>query len=206
MSTTDLRSRPRAERGSPTSPIGSRSMTASSRSEAAIQATGLVRGFGDFTAVDGVDLDIQPGEIYGFLGPNGAGKSTMVRVLCTLISPDGGSANLAGFDVASPTRCGCASGWPSRTPPSTRSRPASSSSASRPRGTRPGAVRPGGAARPRCRGVGGLAGGRRGTGDHQGLRDCSDVAPGLTVRPIDGPRRWRRRPSVRWRASLLGPS
>ncbi len=75
-------------------------MTASSRSEAAIQATGLVRRFGDFTAVDGVDLDIQPGEIYGFLGPNGAGKSTMVRVLCTLISPDGGSANVAGLDVA----------------------------------------------------------------------------------------------------------
>ncbi|MEO6318268.1 MAG: ATP-binding cassette domain-containing protein [Acidimicrobiales bacterium] len=75
-------------------------MPAPSRSEAAIQATGLVRRFGDFTAVDGVDLDIQPGEIYGFLGPNGAGKSTMVRVLCTLISPDGGSATVAGFDVA----------------------------------------------------------------------------------------------------------
>jgi ABC-2 type transport system ATP-binding protein len=66
---------------------------------AAIRAEGLVRRFGDFTAVDGVDLDIQPGEIYGFLGPNGAGKSTTVRVLCTLITPDGGSASVAGFDV-----------------------------------------------------------------------------------------------------------
>jgi ABC-2 type transport system ATP-binding protein len=59
-----------------------------------------VRRFGDFTAVDGVDLAIQPGEIYGFLGPNGAGKSTTVRVLCTLITPDGGSATVAGYDVA----------------------------------------------------------------------------------------------------------
>ena len=75
-------------------------MTASPSSGAAIQATGLVRRFGDFVAVDGIDLLIQPGEIYGFLGPNGAGKSTAVRVLCTLLAPDGGSASVAGFDVA----------------------------------------------------------------------------------------------------------
>jgi ABC-2 type transport system ATP-binding protein len=67
---------------------------------AAIEARSLVRRFGDFTAVDGVDLAVQPGEIYGFLGPNGAGKSTTVRVLCTLITPDGGSATVAGYDVA----------------------------------------------------------------------------------------------------------
>jgi ABC-2 type transport system ATP-binding protein len=67
---------------------------------AAIDARGLVRRFGAFTAVDGVDLAVQPGEIYGFLGPNGAGKSTTVRVLCTLITPDGGSATVAGYDVA----------------------------------------------------------------------------------------------------------
>ena len=67
---------------------------------AAIRARGLVRRFDDFTAVDGIDLEIQPGEIYGFLGPNGAGKSTTVRVLCTLIAPDGGSATVAGYDVA----------------------------------------------------------------------------------------------------------
>jgi len=75
-------------------------MSALPSSSAAIHASGLVRRFGDFTAVDGVDLDIQPGEIYGFLGPNGSGKSTTVRVLCTLISPSGGSATVAGFDVA----------------------------------------------------------------------------------------------------------
>jgi ABC-2 type transport system ATP-binding protein len=73
-------------------------MTASD-SPAAIKATGLVRRFGDFTAVDGVDLDVQAGEIYGFLGPNGAGKSTAVRMLCTLLAPNGGSATVAGFDV-----------------------------------------------------------------------------------------------------------
>jgi ABC-2 type transport system ATP-binding protein len=67
---------------------------------AAIRARGLVRRFGDFTAVDGVDLEVHPGEIYGFLGPNGAGKSTTMRVLCTLLSSDGGSATVAGFDVA----------------------------------------------------------------------------------------------------------
>ncbi len=80
--------------------MGSDLVPAAPRSDAAIRATGLVRRFGDFTAVDGVDLDIRPGEIYGFLGPNGAGKSTTVRVLCTLITPDGGSASVAGFDVA----------------------------------------------------------------------------------------------------------
>jgi ABC-2 type transport system ATP-binding protein len=73
----------------------------SARGDAAIRADGLVRRFGDFAAVDGVDLDISTGEIYGFLGPNGAGKSTTVRVLCTLIRPDGGSATVAGYDVAS---------------------------------------------------------------------------------------------------------
>jgi ABC-2 type transport system ATP-binding protein len=60
----------------------------------------LVRRFGELTAVDGVDLEIPRGEIYGFLGPNGAGKSTTVRVLCTLLSPSGGQAVVAGYDVA----------------------------------------------------------------------------------------------------------
>ena len=60
----------------------------------------MERTFDDVTAVDGVDLDIPAGEIYGFLGPNGAGKSTTVRVLCTLITPDGGRRTVAGYDVA----------------------------------------------------------------------------------------------------------
>lgn len=64
-------------------------------------AHGLVRRFGDLTAVDGVDLDVGVGEIFGFLGPNGAGKSTTVRMLVTLLAPSAGSAMVAGFDVAS---------------------------------------------------------------------------------------------------------
>jgi len=68
--------------------------------DAAIQAEGLVRRFGDLTAVDGIDLTIPAGEIYGFLGPNGAGKSTTVRMLCTLLAPSAGRALVAGYDVA----------------------------------------------------------------------------------------------------------
>jgi len=67
----------------------------------AIEARSLVRRFGDTEAVSGVDLSIATGEIYGFLGPNGAGKSTTVRMLCTLLAPTGGTARVAGFDVAS---------------------------------------------------------------------------------------------------------
>jgi len=68
--------------------------------DTAIRADGLVRDFAGVAAVDRVDLDIRRGEIYGFLGPNGAGKSTTVRVLCTLLTPTGGRATVAGFDVA----------------------------------------------------------------------------------------------------------
>ena len=68
-----------------------------------IVARGLERHFGSgddaVKAVDGVDLHIEPGEIFGFLGPNGAGKSTTVRMLTTLLRPTGGSARVAGFDV-----------------------------------------------------------------------------------------------------------
>jgi ABC-2 type transport system ATP-binding protein len=66
----------------------------------AVRAAGLVRDFNGVRAVDGVDLRIPAGEIYGFLGPNGAGKSTMVRMLCTLLAPTGGRALVAGYDVA----------------------------------------------------------------------------------------------------------
>jgi ABC-2 type transport system ATP-binding protein len=67
--------------------------------DAAIRARTLARDFGDHHAVDGVDLEIGRGEVYGFLGPNGAGKSTTVRMLCTLLAPTGGEAAVAGFDV-----------------------------------------------------------------------------------------------------------
>jgi ABC-2 type transport system ATP-binding protein len=69
-------------------------------SEYAIRADRLVRHFDGVIAVNGVDFAIPSGEIYGFLGPNGAGKSTTVRVLCTLLSPSGGQAEVAGYDVA----------------------------------------------------------------------------------------------------------
>jgi len=65
-----------------------------------IVAESLIRRFGDVVAVDGVDVQVQPGEIYGFLGPNGAGKSTTIRMLCTLLSPSAGRAMVAGHDVA----------------------------------------------------------------------------------------------------------
>jgi ABC-2 type transport system ATP-binding protein len=66
----------------------------------AITTQGLVREFAGVPAVNGLDLDIREGEIYGFLGPNGAGKTTTVRVLCTLLAPSAGRAVVAGHDVA----------------------------------------------------------------------------------------------------------
>jgi ABC-2 type transport system ATP-binding protein len=66
---------------------------------APIEASGLVRRFGDIVAVDGVDLAVQEGEIFGFLGPNGAGKSTTVRMLTTLLKPTEGTATVAGHDI-----------------------------------------------------------------------------------------------------------
>jgi ABC-2 type transport system ATP-binding protein len=70
----------------------------------AIVTKGLVRRYGDATAVNGIDLAIARGEIFGFLGPNGAGKSTLIRVLCTLLRPSAGTASVAGYDVEqSPT-------------------------------------------------------------------------------------------------------
>jgi ABC-2 type transport system ATP-binding protein len=65
-----------------------------------IEAEGLVRTFkGDIRAVDGIDLRVEPGEIFGFLGPNGAGKSTTVHMLTTLLPPTSGTARVAGFDI-----------------------------------------------------------------------------------------------------------
>jgi ABC-2 type transport system ATP-binding protein len=76
--------------------------TASSAGEAGIEAIGLVREFKKGPrAVDGIDLRVEPGEIYGFLGPNGAGKSTTVLMLTTLLPPTAGSARVGGHDVVS---------------------------------------------------------------------------------------------------------
>ncbi len=68
-------------------------------SAAAVRARGLTRRFGDFTAVDSLDLDVRPGEIFGFLGANGAGKTTAIRMLCGLLPPSGGEAEVAGVPV-----------------------------------------------------------------------------------------------------------
>jgi ABC-2 type transport system ATP-binding protein len=71
----------------------------SSPSSPAIEASGLVKSFGATKAVDGVDLEVRRGSVYGVLGPNGAGKTTTIRMLATLIAPDAGSARVLGHDV-----------------------------------------------------------------------------------------------------------
>jgi ABC-2 type transport system ATP-binding protein len=68
-------------------------------SELAIEASGLVKTFGETRAVDGVDLRVRRGAVYGVLGPNGAGKTTTIRMLATLLRPDAGSARVCGHDV-----------------------------------------------------------------------------------------------------------
>ncbi len=65
----------------------------------AIEATGLVKTFGEARAVDGVDLAVPTGSVYGVLGPNGAGKTTTIRMLATLIRPDAGQASVLGHDI-----------------------------------------------------------------------------------------------------------
>src|SRR5258706_682182 len=65
----------------------------------AVNASGLVKRYGDVLAVDGLDLDIPAGEFFGLLGPNGSGKTTTIHMLATLIQPNTGSAEVAGFDI-----------------------------------------------------------------------------------------------------------
>ena len=91
-----LRSEPmgKSNGAGPSAPEGS----APDRS-AAVSARGLVKRYGDLNAVDGIDLDVRPGETFGFLGPNGAGKSTTIKILCTLLDPTAGTATVAGHDV-----------------------------------------------------------------------------------------------------------
>lgn len=67
--------------------------------ENTITTKGLTKVFGHFTAVDTLNLDVKGGELFGLLGPNGAGKTTTVRMLCTLIDPTRGTANVAGYDI-----------------------------------------------------------------------------------------------------------
>ncbi|HEX2313134.1 MAG TPA: ATP-binding cassette domain-containing protein [Thermomonospora sp.] len=72
--------------------------------EAAVEAAGLVKVFGDVRAVDGVDLAVPPGTVFGFLGPNGAGKTTTIRMLATLLRPDAGTARVLGLDTVRQAR------------------------------------------------------------------------------------------------------
>jgi ABC-2 type transport system ATP-binding protein len=67
--------------------------------ESAITTRDLTKVFGRFTAVDGLNLDVKEGELFGLLGPNGAGKTTTVRMLCTLMEPTRGTATVAGYDL-----------------------------------------------------------------------------------------------------------
>src|SRR4029453_3717986 len=74
--------------------------------DAIVEVEGLVKVFkGEVRALDGLSLTVPPGSVYGLLGPNGAGKTTLIRVLATLLQPDGGTARVAGVDVrADPAR------------------------------------------------------------------------------------------------------
>lgn len=73
--------------------------TKGAENEVALSVRGLSRHFGDFVAVDGIDLEVERGEIFGFLGPNGAGKSTTIRMLCGLLEPTSGTGHVAGLDL-----------------------------------------------------------------------------------------------------------
>ncbi|WP_424530861.1 ATP-binding cassette domain-containing protein [Sphaerisporangium viridialbum] len=65
----------------------------------AVAVRGLKKSYGNVEAVKGIDFEVLPGEVFGFLGPNGAGKTTTISMLCTLVGPTGGSAEVAGHDV-----------------------------------------------------------------------------------------------------------
>jgi ABC-2 type transport system ATP-binding protein len=65
-----------------------------------IEALGLIKKFGRFTAVKGIDLHVETGQVYGFLGPNGAGKTTTLQMLAGMIQPSGGSIQVGGFDLS----------------------------------------------------------------------------------------------------------
>ncbi len=74
-------------------------MTPAPDTDLAVAASGLVKTFDDFRAVDGIDLEVRRGEVFGVLGPNGAGKTTTLKMLATLLPMDGGEASIFGVDV-----------------------------------------------------------------------------------------------------------
>ena len=84
--------------------------------EAAISARGLTRRFGAKVAVDHIDLDVPAGRIYGFLGPNGSGKSTTLRMLCGLLTPSDGHAEVFGLSVVNDAEANAMLSRPERAP------------------------------------------------------------------------------------------
>jgi len=87
------------------SELASRTSMAEERIDAVVEAKGLTKNFGSFTAVDNITFSVQRGEIFGFLGPNGAGKSTTFKMLCGLLKPTNGTARVTGLDLqAAPSK------------------------------------------------------------------------------------------------------
>ncbi|MES9520881.1 ATP-binding cassette domain-containing protein [Streptomyces capoamus] len=84
----------------PSSVMSTSKSVGSPQSPAAVSTTGLRKSYGDKTVLDGIDLNIPAGSVFALLGPNGAGKTTVVKILSTLITADGGQAQVAGHDVA----------------------------------------------------------------------------------------------------------
>ena len=66
-----------------------------------ISISNISKSYGNVRALDGVSIEVNRGEVFGLIGPDGAGKTTLFRILCTLITPDGGKAHVAGYDVES---------------------------------------------------------------------------------------------------------
>jgi ABC-type branched-subunit amino acid transport system ATPase component len=98
----------------------------------AVEATGLVKKFGNVRAVDGIDLELRHGQVFGVLGPYGAGKTTMLKMLATLLPIDGGAARIVGVDVAvDPRRASPSVQRRTTQPPAGCSKAASSSSQAR---------------------------------------------------------------------------
>ena len=79
---------------------------------AAVCAEGLTKRYGHTVALDGLDLEIQPGEVFGYLGPNGAGKSTTIAMLLGFVRPSSGRARIFDLDVRRDTRPRSMAGWP----------------------------------------------------------------------------------------------
>lgn len=78
-------------------------MRKNDKNDISVKVEGLTRKFGDFVAVDNINLEIKKGEIFGFLGPNGAGKSTTIKMLCGLLLPNEGKGYVAGYDIMNET-------------------------------------------------------------------------------------------------------